>query len=136
MATNLEIVQAWIEDCYHRDRVGKERHGVRFLAGADLCGLSANWMPYVTKPLNLRNHDMRGVLLRGANLEGFDLTDADLSGADLRGAFLDCAILDGADFSGADLRGAVVSRDMPSVIKGWESADTRGIWYAHESKEG
>lgn len=58
---------------------------------------------------NLRNADLRGILIKSANLSKADLTDADLSNAHLLGATLSGANLSSAQLANARLEGVDMS---------------------------
>jgi len=88
-----------------------------------------------TRPLALRDLDLRGARLAGRDLRDADLRWARLTCADLRGAMLDGARLGKADLTRADLRGAslrgvdLADADLSGAhinVAMLDGADTRG----------
>jgi uncharacterized protein YjbI with pentapeptide repeats len=81
---------------------------VRRLAGVDL--REAQMRRVLLPGADLAGADLRGADLSGADLMEADLRGARLCGADLRGANLMGADLEGADLEGADLEDAILIR--------------------------
>lgn|GEM_PF-4421062 len=82
--------------------------------------------PVGFEPLDLRNRDLRHVILvrthlSAANLAGADMTDADLSGSGLNGADLRRAKLNGANLCNAKLNGAICSEAQLNGVKLWDA---------------
>lgn len=118
-----------------------DKYRGRVMLGLDL----RDWAPATRElsRLQLKNCDLRGVVLNAADLRNSNLSLSDLRGADLSGADLSGSDLEGANFSGADLSNADLSNCALSATRFTEGdvsarldgARFEGVWGLTESQE-